>query len=137
MLIKKNGFTLTEVLVAMVMVGMMAGFALPSYFSSMEEARSNEAKTNLYIIYTAEKIYALSHSGDYLGFSGNPTVAALNSSVSGLSIDIAEQYYDVNSVTTPTSSTFSATATRNGTSGGGTTRAYNITQAGVVTQTGT
>ena len=45
-----KGFTLTEILVTTVILAVMAGMAMPVYTSTIEQSRSNEAKTNLSVI---------------------------------------------------------------------------------------
>ena len=47
MLSKKRGFTLLEVLIVVIIIGILAGIALPQYMSTLEKARSAEAMTNL------------------------------------------------------------------------------------------
>ena len=119
MLKKKYGFTLIEVLAVVVIVGVLAGLAIPSYFNTVEEARANEARVNLQIIRAGQKVFALNDANkNYWNPGTNPAVATINST---LNVDITTQFYDVTSITADnaaTPKTFTATATRNATQGG-------------------
>lgn len=44
---KKKGFTLIEVLIVVIIIGILASIALPQYVSTLEKARSAEAVTAL------------------------------------------------------------------------------------------
>jgi len=44
---KKSGFTLIEIIVVLIIVGVLASIALPRLFSTIELSRSAEALTNL------------------------------------------------------------------------------------------
>ena len=51
------GFTLVELLIVVMIVGILAAAALPQYQKAIERARSAEAKQMLADIYNAKKIY--------------------------------------------------------------------------------
>jgi prepilin-type N-terminal cleavage/methylation domain-containing protein len=57
MLKEKTGFTLIEMTIAVVIVGIMASIAVPSYIKSQNKGRQSEAKAALGQIYTAERSY--------------------------------------------------------------------------------
>ncbi len=129
---KTSGFTLIEILIVLVILGALAGLALPSYFGAVEQARANEARVNLQTIYAAQKVYALNHAGVFWNGGSNVAapgidVATINTS---LSTDITKQYYDITSVT----SANTAVATRN-TTGGATagSKVYTIDANGNIT----
>lgn len=51
--------TLTELLIIVVIIAILAGMAIPRFTKSMEDAREREAKTTLELIYNSQKIYRL------------------------------------------------------------------------------
>lgn len=51
--------TLTELLIIVIIIAILAGMAVPRFTKSMEDAREREARTTLELIYNAQKIYRL------------------------------------------------------------------------------
>lgn len=49
----KRGFTLLEVLIVVIIIGILAAIAMPQYMSTLEKARSGEAMTNIGTIRTS------------------------------------------------------------------------------------
>ena len=131
-----RGFTLTEVLITVLILGVLAGLALPTFFSAVERSRSNEALTNLNIIHMGEKIYRLSNPA----FVAGANVTALNTA---LTVDMASSFYDCAAVIggVAPNDTYTATCTRNFTSGGAGSKWFrysytNAAAAPVLTQGG-
>jgi type IV pilus assembly protein PilA len=59
---KKNGnkgFTLIELLVVIIIVGVLAAIALPSFLNQVGKARGSEAKSNLGVINRAQQSYRM------------------------------------------------------------------------------
>lgn len=69
---RKIGFTLTELLIVVIIVGILATLALPMLVKTLEKAKLGEAASNLNLIRTGQKIYFL----EYSTFS--PTITDLN-----------------------------------------------------------
>ena len=67
---RKIGFTLTEILIVVVIVALLATLALPMLVKTIEKAKVGEAMSNLNLIRTGQKIYFLEHGY----FSGTGTV---------------------------------------------------------------
>ena len=56
-----HGFSLMEVMIVVVIIGILAALAYPNLGKYLKRARQTEAKTNLSAIYTAQKIYFTLH----------------------------------------------------------------------------
>lgn len=68
-MIRRKGFTLTEILVVVVIVGILAALAIPRYIKSVETGRKEEAKVNLQLVLTGQRLYRLDH-GHYASAGG-------------------------------------------------------------------
>lgn len=53
----KKGFTLLEVLIVVIIIGILAAIAMPQYVSTIEKARSGEAVANIGSVRTAVDRY--------------------------------------------------------------------------------
>lgn len=62
----KKAVTLIEILIVVVIVGILATFAMPAYRRAQERARDNEAQSMLKLIQHAEKVYRLEHPSTYV-----------------------------------------------------------------------
>ena len=117
---RADGFTLMEIVITVIIMGIIAGLAIPSYFSTMEQARTNEAKNNLNIIHMGQKLYFLANGG-YWDPGGATTIGNTNTA---LNVDMTSTYYDTISITgancaTPsTCTTYTTRLTRNLIQGG-------------------
>lgn len=116
---QKAGFTLSEIMISLAIVAVLAGIATPVYFSTMEKSRANEAIINLNIIHMGQKIYRINNGVYWNG--GAATASSINAA---LSIDISAAYYTNFNIAANGGTSYSATCTRNTTSGGGGTKWY-------------
>ena len=123
----KKGFTLAEILVTVVILGILAGLAAPMYGSMIEGSRSNEAKASLSIILMAEKVYKLNSTGQVYWGAGGTTAAAINT---GLNIELMPRFYDANWSMAQAGNGAGATFTARVERTGDATRWYSIDQAG-------
>ena len=117
---KATGFTLVEILIAVVILAILAALAIPAYRNTMEQARGNEAITNLNVIHMAEKIKRLNTSTYVAGAD----IATLNTN---LDTDMAATFFTgvvVAGNTGTLTTSYRATMTRNGVSGGNGTDYY-------------
>ena len=57
--LRRRGFTLVELMVTVVIVGILASIAIPNFLRYMSKAKQAEARTNLKTIYIAEGGYFL------------------------------------------------------------------------------
>ena len=56
-----KGFTLVEVMVVVIIIGVLAAIGIPQYTKTLEKGKMREAEANLYTMYMAEKMYKLDH----------------------------------------------------------------------------
>lgn len=100
---KKNGFTLIELMIVVVIVGILTVIAIPSYTSYLEKARRSEAQTSLMeLAAKIERFYSENHT--YAG----ATLSALNMPTN------TEDGHYVISLSNLSTSTYTLTATAQG-----------------------
>lgn len=63
----EGGFTLVELLVVMLILGLLAAIAIPSFFNQRDKARDADAKAGARTAQTAMETYATDNDGEYTG----------------------------------------------------------------------
>jgi len=61
----QKGFTLIEVIIVVIVLGVLAAFAVPTYLASKERALDNEARGYLTMIQAAENLYMIENGSFY------------------------------------------------------------------------
>jgi prepilin-type N-terminal cleavage/methylation domain-containing protein len=99
---KRKGFTLVEVLIVVIIIGILAAIGIPQFAASIEKAKGGEARAGLGHIQTGEKVY----------FAENEFYTA---NIDELDITLSEKYWNFEIEVTGTNSTeYLATANRIG-----------------------
>jgi prepilin-type N-terminal cleavage/methylation domain-containing protein len=53
----RHGFTLTELMIVLTIIGVLSAFAVPSFRRSMQQSRADVAGANLQSIWSAQRLY--------------------------------------------------------------------------------
>jgi type IV pilus assembly protein PilA len=61
-----EGFTLIELLVVILIIGILAAIAIPSFLSQTSKANDSAAKTQIGTLQTTMEAYAIEHSGSFV-----------------------------------------------------------------------
>jgi type IV pilus assembly protein PilA len=128
----EKGFTLIELLVVILIIGILAAIAIPSFLNQKSKATDASAKELARTAQTSAETYATDHNGSYTGISAanlkliEPTIQtaagnnnaflsnAASPGVGGSSADSAGTSYIV-TATSPSNNTFSIVRNDDGT----------------------
>jgi type IV pilus assembly protein PilA len=115
----ESGFTLVELLVVMLILGILAAIAIPAFFNQRDKAQDADAKVEARTAETAMETYATDHGGDYAGADASALHAIeatlpANGGSLAVSFPGGNALYEVTS-TSDTDNTFSITRNDDGT----------------------
>ena len=117
----ESGFTLVELLVVMLILGLLAAIAIPAFFNQRTKAQDAEAKSTVKTAQTAMETYATDSNGSYAGATKalldaiEPTLPDTASGAGSFALSgLAATTYTI-TVTSDTATTFSIARAANGT----------------------
>jgi type IV pilus assembly protein PilA len=131
---REEGFTLVELLVVMLIIGILAAIAIPSFLSQKDKAHDASTKSEAKSAQTALETYATDNNGSYAGATSaglhgiEPTIVTADITLSNLSAN----GYTVMATTPNTNpaQTFSITRVAAGANAGQTTFACTVAGVG-------
>ena len=118
----KKGFTLVELMIVVVIVGILASVAVPMYRTNVKKAMASEGVALMGTVRTAQRVYFAEHQT----YCASANVADLGVDTSG------NKYFASFSITTATGAAFTATTTGTGDASSIT---VTIDQDGTIVQT--
>ncbi len=107
-MVKGKGFTMVELLVVLIIVGILAAVATPLYLANAKRAKASEAVGALSLIRQAEREYYIKHNAYAAVSTGNMKNDPEATTTPGMGVDVGvSQYFsnDAYTVVTGTSST--------------------------------
>jgi len=95
----ESGFTLVELLVVMLILGILAAIAIPSFFNQRDKGKDAQAKASARTTQTAIETYATDNQGSYQNATPTaletiePTLDATKITLSGLGTQVYKVAY--------------------------------------------
>jgi type IV pilus assembly protein PilA len=114
----ESGFTLVELLVVMLILGILAAIAIPAFLNQRSKANDSDAKTAANTAQTAIETLATDNNGSYASANGNPgALTAIEPALNNASFTVVSgaDTYTITVTADTTNNTFSVSRAANGT----------------------
>lgn len=98
----RKGFTMIELLVVLLIIGILAAVAAPMYLANTSRARASEAVAAMSLIRQAERDYYVSHTGYIDVIIGSETAGISAPPPTGVGVDVGVAQYFSNACYTVT-----------------------------------
>ena len=72
----RKGFTLVELVIVVIIIGVLGSIAVPQYMAGVERSRAGKARTVMMIISKAEKMRAADNNGAYVACAASANLEA-------------------------------------------------------------
>lgn len=136
---RAGGFTLIEVLIAVVIVGVLAAIAYPTYVDTVHKSRRSDAKSALHSLANALERYRIRNNGSYAGATlgnGAGDVYPASTPEGNYTLAFGDSDGDASVADEPTAAGYLVIATATDSQTQDTTcRRFTLNQAGTATAT--
>lgn len=95
----ESGFTLVELLVVMLILGILAAIAIPAFFNQRDKAKDADAKAGARTTQTALETYATDNNGSYAGAEFTTDLVPIEGALSNYDGDEGEPVASVDAGT--------------------------------------
>lgn len=103
----ESGFTLVELLVVMLIIGLLAAIAIPAFFNQKDKAKDSAAKEAVRTAQTAIETYSVDNNGTYVGAEAAGALTDIEPTLVDADLDVA----GANGGATPTVDGYTVTVT--------------------------
>lgn len=85
--LKAQGFTLVEILIVVVILGILAAIVIPQFTSASETAKASSLQSQLQTIRSQIELYQVQHNGDYPALTAATDGTAWNALTTATDVD--------------------------------------------------